>query len=291
MTNVNTALQSTGLRMKALTVRLKRTMYVPAKQDKAATAVVASTMNCSKKAGKYTKALLRGCKELKDCQHAFQDVYKFVNENTLPWMDDGVRVLPNENYLDFTAELGRLKAKCEAAADRLEAVWDTAILADKAYLGNMFDPSDYPDAATMRAKWSVSVMYAPVPDSRDFRIDMDECDKKALDDAIAEVERGSTTYLLEQLLAPVSAMVEKLNVPIGQEGSIFRDTLVSNIHSICERAKKLNINHDNRVDEIVSEMEHAMKHVDASSLRESQVVRATTAKQMEKIQEKLNQWF
>ena len=289
MTNV-TNIQVPTLRNKAITVRVKRSMYTPTKYDKGATAAAEAAIGAHK-AGKYTKKLLRGCKELRDCQHAFQDVYTYATQNTLPWMDEGVRVLPNANYIEFAAELGRLRSNAMAKVEALYRVWDSEIVKDKGYLGGMWDLTDYPTKEEMRQKWDIKVMFAPVATAEDFRIDMDEDDKEALNNAINDVEKGATGYLMKEILAPVMAMAEKLAVPIGSEGAIFRDTLVHNVKDVCKRAKKLNINNDARIDEIIKDIEDALVSITPQTLRESDQVRATTQKRMDAVSKKLNQWF
>lgn len=278
------------LREKAITVRVRRSMYTPTKYDRAATAAAEAALGTAK-TGRYTKKLLRTCKELRDCQHAFQDVYNYAVQNTLPWMDEGVRVLPNGNYIEFAAEIGRLRNVAMQKVQALATVWDTAVMADKGFLGGMWSPSDYPTKAEMVAKWDISIMFAPVPVSDDFRIDMDEADKQLLDNAINDVEAKATDYLLKQILEPVVAMADKLSIPIGDEGAIFRDSLVGNLQDVCKRARKLNINNDERVDEIAGEIEKALENITAQTLRESDYVRDTTAKRMDEISKKLNQWF
>lgn len=265
-------------------------MYTPTKYDKAATAAAEAALGTAK-TGRYTKKLLRACKELRDCQHAFQDVYNYAVQNTLPWMDEGVRVLPNDNYIEFAAEIGRLRNVAMQKVQALAMVWDTAVMADKGFLGGMWDPHDYPTKSEMVNKWDIRIMFSPVATSEDFRIDMDESDKALLDQAIKDVEEQATDYLLKQILEPVAAMSAKLAVPIGEEGAVFRDTLVGNLRDVCKRAKKLNINNDERVDEVVDEIEHALVSITPQTLRESDYVRATTAKRMDEISKKLNQWF
>lgn len=278
------------LREKAITVRVRRSMYTPTKYDKAATAAAEAALGTAK-TGRYTKKLLRACKELRDCQHAFQDVYNYAVQNTLPWMDEGVRVLPNDNYIEFAAEIGRLRNVAMQKVQALAMVWDTAVMADKGFLGGMWDPHDYPTKSEMVNKWDIRIMFSPVATSEDFRIDMDESDKALLDQAIKDVEEQATDYLLKQILEPVAAMSAKLAVPIGEEGAVFRDTLVGNLRDVCKRTKKLNINNDERVDEVVDEIEHALVSITPQTLRESDYVRATTAKRMDEISKKLNQWF
>ena len=106
MTNINIP----SFRDKAITVRLRRAMYIPTKYDSAATAAAESSFGAGN-VGRYTKRLLKNCGPLKDVQKAFQDVYTYVIDHTLPWMDEGVRVLPNASYVDFAQEVGALRRK------------------------------------------------------------------------------------------------------------------------------------------------------------------------------------
>ena len=288
--NTMTNISIPSFREKAITVRLRRAMYIPTKYDSAATAAAESSFGAGN-VGRYTKRLLKNCTQLKDVQKAFQDVYTYVIDHTLPWMDEGVRVLPNASYVDFAQEVGEFRRKALSKVEKLGAVWDSAVLADKARLGSMWNPMDYPTKEEMLAKWGISVVFSPIPASEDFRIDMDEADRKALDDAIHEVEQSSTGYLLKEMLKPVAAMAAKLSVPIGDEGSIFRDSLMGNLKDVANRAKKLNLNHDARVDEVIADIEKVTNSVTLTALRETTEVRNATAKQMKSLADKINQWF
>lgn len=294
-TNVNPASERIirsvpGLRDKAITVKLVRRMWNPYKFDAGATDA-AELAAGTHKAGRFNKRLLRNCKELRAATGAYQAVYEYVVDNTLPWMDDGLRVLPNANYFDFVAGLNRLKAEADARVRKLAEVWPVATAEDRKVLLGMWDPNDYPTVGDMESRWSITVRFAPIAVSDDFRIDMDDTARQALDDAVNQVEEDAAAYLLRRLMEPVAAMVTKLSVPIGDEGSVFRDTLVSNVRDVCKRARGLNINDDERVNEVIDDIEHVLAHVDAQSLRESSTVRETTASRMKDVQTKINQWF
>ena len=278
------------LRDKCITVTLRRSMWRNNKQDRVATETANATLGCGK-AGRFSKKLLSKCTELRDAYRAFDDLHQFVCDNTLPWADGGTRVLPNESYIDFARELGKRRTEAMQKVLALSRVWDKEVINDRIQLGGVYDPNDYPSATEMAAQWDVRVMFAPIPSASDSRIDMAESDKEELESQMAEVEAQATTHLLNEIMKPVQAMATKLAVPIGEKGSVFRDTLVSNVLDVCERAKRLNINHDERINELVEDCEAALAGVDAQALRESDAVRKTTANKMSDIEKKLNQWF
>lgn len=278
------------LREKAINVRLVRRMYNPYRQDKGATEAAESAMGTIN-AGRFNKRLLRGCKELKAAQNAYNDLYRYVMEHTLPWMDEGVRVLPNANYFDFTSQVRALRERCDDAVRNLYNAWDQAVMDDRVPLNGMWNINDYPDKDRMLERWGISITFSPVPASTDFRIDMDEEDKQQLDAAVKAVEENASEYLLKEILKPVRAMAEKLAVPIGADGAVFRDTLVTNLNDVIERGRTLNINNDPRIEEVLKDIEYAAKSITPNSLRESPIVRSTTQKAMAEVDKKISQWF
>ena len=279
------------LRDKAMLVSLRRNQFNPAKLDRSATGIAEAALQAQKGAGKYTKRLLKNCDQLKAAQEKYRLIYEYYRDNSLPWMNDGVRIIPTTAYLDFMTTIGTMKSEAETAVRDLYNVWDQAVAADAQHLGGMFNPLDYPTKDEMLRQWNIRVNVMPVPSAEDFRVDISEEDKADLDAAVKEVEEQATVEVLTQLLKPVKAMADKLSVPIGQEGSVFRDTLVSNLSDVCRRAKNLNINNDQRISETIKEVENVLSTVDCQSLRECDGLREVTAKTMDELASRLDQWL
>lgn len=285
-----TTFQAPSLRDKATAVKLCRKMFNPSQYDRAVTTAVDSDKGTTR-AGKYMKRLLKNCTELQDALSAYGDVYQYVRANTLPWMDEGMRLVPNAHYTEFLLGYRDLADKADQAVTRLYNVWDAAVLADQAVLKGMWDPEDYPSKEDMLTKWELRLMPMPIPSSEDFRIDLDETDKALLDQKIAEVEANATTHVIKEVFGPVKAMAERLSVAKGEKGSVFRNTLVSNVRDACERAKALNINHDERVEEVVKEVSELLGSTTPDDLREDEVLRAHMGKKMSEIEATMSSWF
>jgi len=282
--------QTPSLRDKATAVKLSRRMFNPSQYDRAVTTAVDASKGTAR-AGKYMKRLLKHCTELADVISAYGDVYQYVREHTLPWMDEGMRLVPNAYYSEFILGYRDLADKADQAVTRLYNVWDAAVQADQAVLKGMWDPDDYPSKDEMLDKWELRLMPMPIPSSEDFRIDLDETDKALLDQKIAEVEANATSHVIKEVFEPVKAMAERLSVAKGEKGSVFRNTLVSNVLEACERAKALNINHDERVDEVVKEVTELIGSTTPDDLREDEALRAHMGKKMSEIEETMKSWF
>lgn len=273
---------------KAVLTKLKRSLYQPYAYDKKATEQVEQA-NGVADAGRFNKRLLKGCNALKDCQAEFTALYVYFTSNTLPWLDDGVRMLPNAQYFDFAADMrGRIQ-RCNDAADALSAKWDQLVSEDMKRLGALANAADYPTAAELRDRFSVELRFYPVPSSNDFRTNVSDEDKHDMERAISEAEANVTKHLMGEMLEPVKRFVEKMAVPIGDNGHIFRDTLVTNLQDVVNRLPRLNINNDPTVAATIDDIRGIVNKYGTNPdvLRESPITREQAHAKMKEIEAKM----
>lgn len=275
-----------SLSQRAMLVRLKRSMYQPYAHDPQMTAKVEQDTGV-RKAGRFNKRLFLDCYLLTDTNSAFNDAYAYVQRNTVPWFDDGFRMLPAAQYFDFTAGVRELLATAKRKADNLAVHWQYLVAKDMERLGPLADPNDYPQ--DIRSHYDISIKFMPVPDTNDFRVAITEEDKQTLNDQLAEAEANVSKYLLVEMLKPIQHAAEKLAVPIGEKGSFFRDSLMNNITEVLERARKLNISNDPKIAEMVDEINAAMRGYTAAPdlLREDIGARSDAQAKLDAIMAKM----
>lgn len=270
---------------KAVLVQVRRRMYSPYKLDTAESVAYG--------AGNVNKHLFQGANNrVKRTISRFSDVYTYVKNNTVPW-STGIDLLNMAHYMEFTSSLRRLIDDANHAVDDLVANWDTEVQADLKRLANianqkgkpnLADPSDYPDADTLRSRFSIDVQYMPVPkaDHFDPRFGLSDEDVATLEDRLNEAEANAATHVLKTLIEPMQRGAEKLAVPIGDDGSIFRDSLIDNMVEVAERMNKVNMSNDPQVQKSINEL-RSLASVYASNkdvLRSSQSVREKAASQI-----------
>jgi hypothetical protein len=266
-----------GLDEKAVLIQLKRRQYSPYKLDKDETDAYG--------AGNVNKHLFSGSdNRVKKAMSAYGEVYTFVKDNTVPW-STGIELLNINNYIDFTRELRALITKADAAVDDLVTHWNDEVAEDMARLTkiaqakgkpSLANMDDYPSAEEMQGKWSIEVRYMPVPTTGDFRVNISDEDKATLQQQLDDAEKNASTHVIEQMLDPMRCAVEKLSVPIGVDGSVFRDSLIDNMVEVSERMNKVNISDDPVVQQQINDL-RALVGVYASkkeALRQSQPFRA-----------------
>jgi hypothetical protein len=96
---------------------------------------------------------------------------------------------------------------------------------------------------------------------------------------------GAMQDAWDRLHDVLSRMSERLTPDVDANGEekrkIFRDSLVENAVEVCGLLKHFNITNDIRLEEMRRQLEDAMRGVDASSLRESDVLREQTKRKVD----------
>ena len=245
-------------------------------------------------AGNVTKHLFEGKDNIvKETNAVFGALYKFVNDMTVPWAT-GVRLLNANLYMEFSTELRKHVDDANSAVDKLAANWDTAVQIDYNRMlriaqakgkPNLANINDYPDVQTLRSKYGVDVQYMPVPtaDGFDPRLGMSDADQASVQDRVNDAEANGAKYVIKQMLDPMADAVKKLQVNIGDTGSIFRDSLIDNMVEVADRMGRINISDDPVVADRIKDLRSLVGTYanNKDVLRNSQSVRSKAATQID----------
>lgn len=174
----------------------------------------------------------------------YDELYRTHKEETLPWIDEGPRLLRSDRYMDYMTLMRNGIAEIEREVQPIVNNWDALVQQDIARRGSGAKLDDYPAAYEVEAQFSVDLQVMPLPSKSDFRVDVDDATKEALDRALEMAEEKARNNIIMQMLKPVKAAADKLSVPIGEEGSVFRNSLVDNVRESVRKAKELNISND-----------------------------------------------
>jgi hypothetical protein len=269
---------------KAVLVQVKRRMYSPYKLDEAESKAYG--------AGNVNKHLFQGTNNrVKVAISAYTAVYSYVKDNTVPWTT-GVELLNITHYMDFTTGLRQLIDKAHDAVNDLVCNWDHEVrtdlqrLQDIAYAKgkpDLADPNDYPESDEVAARFGIEVRYMPVPTTGDFRVGISDDDKASLQKQLDDATAHASKHVLNQMLEPMQRAVSKLAVPIGNDGHIFRDSLIDNLVDVSSRMAKVNISDDPAITERIKDLQSLIgsyaNHKDI--LRNNQSVREKAASQID----------
>jgi len=280
----------------AMLVEFNASVWTARKLDKTTTDEVVASKNAgAKDAARVNKHLLAGRTELDIIQQAVGRARQFVYDNTAPWSDSGLRLLPTINFMKFTERMNDFEEEMEALVKAFVVIYPTLITAQALALGDMFKRDDYPSANEMMTKFSFRVNYMPVPSSGDFRVDvgnqaqaelkarLESLTQERIDSAMADVRERLSTHL--------KRMSDRLTTDyIGGEAKQrrFHDTLVDGALELCDLTKALNVTNDVTLETARSQLEQLLVGVTPTDLRKNEAIRQDVKRNVDAILDKFN---
>lgn len=268
---------SPELKQKAMLARLTITQFSASKQDKQATDAVKDQFQTGKDAGRYNKSLIAR-EAIKAVSSAANEARIFHYAQTLPWKDDGARILPAANYLKYSEGMRTKKATFQAAVSKFVTSYPDLIEEARTRLAGLFNASEYPDVSSIPDKYTFEVQIDPLPQAADFRVDLNSAEvdhiRKEIEARNNQAQAAATLDLWKRLNTAVTAISERLNDP----KAIFRDSLVTNIDEITEIIPRLNLTDDPGLDRLAKEAKAKLTAKTPEQLRTNINDRKETAK-------------
>lgn len=228
-----------GLSSRALLVSVTISQWTGRKKDRTATESANTAHHAESTAGAYHKRLLPGAKELQAIQTLGSRIREYFYAQTLPWMSDGTRIISSKNYLAFTTKLAEYKSEYAQAVAEFERAYPALQARAVKSLGSLYRAEEYPEASEISKRFGIEVSFLPVPDAKDFRVQVSENEREEFERKMKEVEDKAMRECWTRLSGVVRTAAAKLNQP----GAIFRDTLIENIQDVVNALPSLSLIH------------------------------------------------
>jgi hypothetical protein len=198
--------------------------------------------------------------------------------NTLPWKDNGDRLLTRKRYQPFIEEHERLKSKFDAAVtDFLDTTYLRARESAAFRMGEMFRADDYPSVAALRRRFQVVLDIDVVTEANDFRVQIDteaqERVKEVLEASMRHRLEQATKDAWERLADAVARMVERL----GTKDAVFRNSMLENIAEVAAILPDLNVTDDPDLNRLCAIVRDQLVGHDPAVLRTDMDERARVA--------------
>ena len=269
--------ESKELASKAMLVRLSISMWTARKHDAKASKEIADKHQAKSDAGRYNKALIaKGA--LQKLQSISNEIRIFHYANTLPWSDEGMRILTSANFNTYSEKIRSLKSDFENEVKAFVDGYNTYVEESKERLGTLFNEGDYPHEKEIAEKFNVTTSIYPLPMSSDFRVKLRSEDasiiKKEIEEGLKAAQVVAMKDLWNRLYESVSHMSERLNSP----DKIFKNSMISNLTELCSLLPVLNISNDSKLEEMRKDVEQKLCSFDPEELRKDKKVRKQTAK-------------
>jgi hypothetical protein len=230
----------------------------------------------SKDAARVNKNLLAGRSELAEIGQLVGEARTYVYENTLPWSDNGQRLLIGSRFVAFDAKMEEYKALFKAKVEAFVALYPTLITAQAMSLGDMFNRGEFPLASEIAHKFALACDYAPVPSAGDLRVDVGNQAQNELRAKMQAMADKRVTQAMsdvsERFVAHLSRMADRLVTDTDPKtgeptNRRFTETLVSSAFELCGLIGDYNVTRDPKLDDARKTLEAALSGVTTDVLR------------------------
>lgn len=277
---------------KAMLVLVGFSKWEPRKYDKKASKEVTDKHGIDPKAARVNKRLFvetpASLKAIYAAMDAAADTY--YNE-TLPWSDDGCRLLPVMNYDKFTSEMRAHQTRIDAAVRAFVPEYPNMIEAAKAELKDLWNEDDYPASGLIADRFAMVVKTLPVPLGQDFRVSLADKQVAELQKQIDQDTASAFEFAIEEAFGLLFDAVEHLAKMLTAKDPkrSIKDVLIDNTASVAARVKRLNLSNDKQLIEYADRIIAKLCSIDGQTLRDSETTRATVTEDALTIKRELAQ--
>lgn len=260
-------------------VEMNISVWTANKLDKGATdAVLISNGATVADAAQVRKNLMAGTTLRKQIADYAAGCRLWHNTRTLPWSDKGPRILPTSLFMDYKQELNIRRDTFLGMVEEFRTNYPSLVQTAANYMGSLHNPDDYPSVDEVMAKFGFKVVFSPVPESGDFRLDIPQ---QELDEVKQVYDAAFDTRLAEAMRTPwdqlhkmLSSMSDKLTEGDEETKRRWHDTFLTNAQDMCAMLTHLNITKDPKLEAARRQLETALLGADIDDIKENEGVRA-----------------
>jgi len=278
----------------AVLAELNISIWTANKLDKGATDSMLASNSASSGSAQVRKNLMAGSNKRKRIADYGARARLYHNQTTLPWSDKGSRLLPTSLFMEYKQNMNSIERNMNAMIQDFFTSYDDLVLDAKLHLGSLFNASDYPSIDSLGDKFAFKLVFSPLPESNDFRLDipqieMQELSEKyenAFNDRLNDAMRENWDKLHKTLTHLSDKLTE--TEEDSESKKRYHDSLITNATELCGLLTHLNITKDPKLEEARKSLELTMLGVDIEDIKEHADVRSNVKNKVDEILNKFN---
>lgn len=217
---------------------------------------------------------------------------KFLKENTLPFGNHH-RIIPADQFFKFAEDIGKYRAEFEHQKQRFLNYYYLSLSRAEFELGDLFDETNYPTEAYLSNYIQMVIETSVVAPTNAFdRIaGFSEEEAAKLTAEAFEQQQGKLKDAMKSLVKRLLKTLQYAVSRLSKEDSVFRNTLLSNIHESVEAIRSLNITGDEELIRLADKVEDIIQGLSANDLRRDKELRKETVEEAKGVIDQLAEFF
>lgn len=244
------------------------------------------------------KRLLVGADDKLKAIHKAIDVARTEHYRlTLPWSVVGIndigkragsRMLPNTLFMDYTTTMAKCKMEMDAALNSFVPDYPSLVMIAQQNLGSSFNPSEYPNPASIRQHFDLSFDFNPIPVGADFK-GLQAAQAQKLSTALDKKTRTMLENAMQEAWTRLYESVEHAFIKLSDPDAMFHYTMADKLKEQCKLLKHLNVTKDIRIEEIRAAVDKELTKHDVKDIRKDDALRKRLAESAKEIFDRMKQ--
>lgn len=205
-------------------------------------------------------------------------------ERTLPWRDNGDRLLTRKMFTVFVEEHEKLAGEFKDEVDNfLRNVYPVERDRAAFRMGELFNPDDYPRADELRHKFYVTLEIDAIAEAGDFRVALDSERVTAIQEQIESATQQRIQKAVGDVWERVRDTVTHFAEKMADSDAVFRDSTVTNLEKLIDALPALDPIGDPNLKKIGKALKAKLYGFEPKDLRKNPDVRASAAAEAQEI--------
>lgn len=213
-----------------------------------------------------------------------------IDDKTLPWGDDGTRLLPAENWGAFEEELARRQEKFYAAVDEFMQGYEEHRRAlSRKRLGGLYNSKDFKPEETVRKRFKFKVDYRPFPNEADVRLSLSHDEIKDIEQKVRSSVDENVARAMRDVFFRLHEAAETLQVQLSKpDGKIAYQTH-GLLKKLADILPSLNLRNDPRLEKAADKLREEIVTYDRHELQDKPQARKKAAAAAKQVVTLMNQ--
>lgn len=268
----------------AMVVDFNASVWTARKKDRKASDDITNMNYAAKGVANVSKNLLGDCEELRAVQKFAANVRNIHYSMTMPWSDNGSRLLTTAQYFRYNTVMTDLQDEFRRLVDAFLQEYEWEITRAQAKLGDMFNRDEYPTRDSLETKFGFRVSYTPLPEAGDFRIDigneaMDQIKSQYESHYISAIQTAMND-IWHKLHDNLTTLIRQLDVNDEGKGNRLYDSVFDRALELTEMLGTCNVTQDSQMEAMRQQLERALRGTNLDRIKKSPTLRENTRKDL-----------
>lgn len=273
---------------RAMVMNLSIGIWQGYRLDKAASAKVTAEAGAAGDAARVNKHLVPK-DALAPIVTAAGAIRTHFYENTLPWRDNGDRLMTRKLYMGFIQRHERLVSDYLATVDKFLAEgYPSALEQAEFRMGTMFNRDDYPPISELRRKFHATLDIDAITTADDFRVQIDEEHVNKVRASMEQAAERRVNTAMQEVWRRLAEVIGKFHERMDDPDAVFRDSLVKNIGDLVELIPGLNVLDDPNIEAVRQSVMKRIAGVDPKDIRKDPAFRQELAGEAKEIMARMS---